>query len=72
MNLTPILTNSGLCPTQAAADQAAYAKYQAEAPRHRDRVVELGAGERAGADAARRLEPRRLEVEQPVPPEAPG
>ena len=32
MNLTPILTNSGLCPAQAAADQAAYAKYQQQHP----------------------------------------
>ena len=32
MNLTPVLTNSGLCPTQAAADQAAYAKYQQQHP----------------------------------------
>jgi phospholipid/cholesterol/gamma-HCH transport system substrate-binding protein len=28
MNLTPILTSAGLCPTQAAADQADYAKYE--------------------------------------------
>ncbi len=32
MNLTPVLTNTGLCPTQAAADQAAYAKYQQQHP----------------------------------------
>ena len=32
MNLTPILTNSGLCPTQAAADARAYAKYQQQHP----------------------------------------
>jgi len=32
MNLTPILTSSNLCPTQAAADKAAYAKYQQQHP----------------------------------------
>jgi phospholipid/cholesterol/gamma-HCH transport system substrate-binding protein len=32
MNLTPVLTDAGLCPTQAAADQAAYAKYQQQHP----------------------------------------
>jgi hypothetical protein len=30
LNLTPILTTAGVCPTQAAADQAAYSKYQAQ------------------------------------------
>jgi phospholipid/cholesterol/gamma-HCH transport system substrate-binding protein len=29
LNLTPILTTSGLCPTQAAANQADFQKYQA-------------------------------------------
>jgi hypothetical protein len=32
MNLTPILTSSNLCPAQAAADKAAYAKYQQQHP----------------------------------------
>jgi phospholipid/cholesterol/gamma-HCH transport system substrate-binding protein len=32
MNLTPILTDAGLCPAQAAADQAAYAKYKEKHP----------------------------------------
>ena len=32
MNLTPILTDAGLCPTQAAADQSAYAKYEQKHP----------------------------------------
>ncbi len=32
MNLTPILTNAGLCPTQAAADASAYAKYKQQHP----------------------------------------
>jgi phospholipid/cholesterol/gamma-HCH transport system substrate-binding protein len=31
-NLTPILTNANLCPTQAAADASAYAKYQQQHP----------------------------------------
>ncbi len=31
-NLTPILTSSNLCPTQAAADTAAYAKYRQQHP----------------------------------------
>jgi phospholipid/cholesterol/gamma-HCH transport system substrate-binding protein len=30
LNLTPILTTAGLCPTQSAANQAAFAKYQAK------------------------------------------
>jgi phospholipid/cholesterol/gamma-HCH transport system substrate-binding protein len=32
MNLTPILTNTGLCPTQAAADASDYAKYKQQHP----------------------------------------
>ena len=32
MNLTPILTNTGLCPTQAAADARAYQRYQQQHP----------------------------------------
>jgi phospholipid/cholesterol/gamma-HCH transport system substrate-binding protein len=32
MNLTPILTSTQLCPTQAAADQTAYAKYKQQHP----------------------------------------
>jgi phospholipid/cholesterol/gamma-HCH transport system substrate-binding protein len=32
MNLTPILTSANLCPAQASADQAAYAKYQKQHP----------------------------------------
>jgi phospholipid/cholesterol/gamma-HCH transport system substrate-binding protein len=32
MNLTPILTSSNLCPTQAAADARAYAKYKQQHP----------------------------------------
>jgi phospholipid/cholesterol/gamma-HCH transport system substrate-binding protein len=32
MNLTPILTSANLCPTQAAADKAAFAKYQQQHP----------------------------------------
>jgi phospholipid/cholesterol/gamma-HCH transport system substrate-binding protein len=32
MNLTPILTSSNLCPTQAAADARAYSKYQQKHP----------------------------------------
>jgi phospholipid/cholesterol/gamma-HCH transport system substrate-binding protein len=32
MNLTPILTNTGLCPTQAAADATAYDKYKQQHP----------------------------------------
>jgi hypothetical protein len=32
MNLTPILTSSGLCPTQAAADVTAYNKYKQQHP----------------------------------------
>ncbi len=32
MNLTPILTSTNLCPTQAAADKQAYAKYQQQHP----------------------------------------
>ncbi len=32
MNLTPILTSSNLCPTQSAADQAAFAKYKEQHP----------------------------------------
>jgi hypothetical protein len=32
MNLTPILTDAGLCPTQAAADAAAFAKYRQQHP----------------------------------------
>ena len=32
MNLTPILTSAGLCPTQAAADASAYAKYKQQHP----------------------------------------
>jgi phospholipid/cholesterol/gamma-HCH transport system substrate-binding protein len=32
MNLTPILTDAGLCPTQAAADAKAYDKYKAQHP----------------------------------------
>ena len=32
MNLTPILTSSNLCPAQASADQAAYAKYEQKHP----------------------------------------
>jgi phospholipid/cholesterol/gamma-HCH transport system substrate-binding protein len=32
MNLTPILTNSGLCPAQAAADASAYARYKQQHP----------------------------------------
>ncbi|HEV3053612.1 MAG TPA: hypothetical protein VGX45_03080, partial [Solirubrobacteraceae bacterium] len=28
LNLTPILTNAGLCPKQAAADAAAYKQYE--------------------------------------------
>jgi len=31
-NLTPILTSSNLCPTQAAADASAYAKYRQQHP----------------------------------------
>ena len=31
-NLTPILTSANLCPAQAAADQAAYAKYREKHP----------------------------------------
>ena len=30
LNLSPILTSAGLCPTQAAADQADYKNYQAQ------------------------------------------
>jgi phospholipid/cholesterol/gamma-HCH transport system substrate-binding protein len=30
LNLTPILTTAGLCPTQSAANQADFAKYQAK------------------------------------------
>jgi hypothetical protein len=30
LNLTPILTNAGLCPTQAAANTADYEKYTAK------------------------------------------
>ena len=30
LNLTPILTTAGVCPTQAAADQADFQKYQAK------------------------------------------
>ena len=30
LNLTPILTTAGLCPTQAAANQADFQKYQAQ------------------------------------------
>ena len=30
LNLTPILTSAGLCPTQSAANQAAFTKYQAQ------------------------------------------
>jgi phospholipid/cholesterol/gamma-HCH transport system substrate-binding protein len=30
LNLTPILTNAGVCPTQSAANQADFAKYQAK------------------------------------------
>ena len=32
MNLTPILTSANLCPTQASADQSAYAKYRQQHP----------------------------------------
>jgi phospholipid/cholesterol/gamma-HCH transport system substrate-binding protein len=32
MNLTPILTDANLCPTQAAADASAYAKYRQQHP----------------------------------------
>jgi phospholipid/cholesterol/gamma-HCH transport system substrate-binding protein len=32
MNLTPILTDAGLCPTQAAADARAYDKYKQQHP----------------------------------------
>ncbi len=32
MNLTPILTSSNLCPTQAAADSSAFAKYKQQHP----------------------------------------
>jgi phospholipid/cholesterol/gamma-HCH transport system substrate-binding protein len=32
MNLTPILTSANLCPAQASADQAAYAKYEQKHP----------------------------------------
>jgi phospholipid/cholesterol/gamma-HCH transport system substrate-binding protein len=32
MNLTPILTSSGICPTQAAADARAYDKYKQQHP----------------------------------------
>ena len=32
MNLTPILTSTNLCPTQAAADARAYAKYKQQHP----------------------------------------
>jgi phospholipid/cholesterol/gamma-HCH transport system substrate-binding protein len=32
MNLTPILTNAGLCPSQAAADARAYDKYKQQHP----------------------------------------
>ncbi len=32
MNLTPILTSANLCPTQASADQSAYAKYRQKYP----------------------------------------
>jgi hypothetical protein len=32
MNLTPILTSSGLCPTQAAADSRAFDKYKQQHP----------------------------------------
>ncbi len=30
LNLTPILTTAGVCPTQAAANQADFQKYQAK------------------------------------------
>ncbi|MGH2875636.1 MAG: hypothetical protein ACRDLV_05240, partial [Solirubrobacteraceae bacterium] len=29
LNLTPILTSAGVCPVQAAADQADYRRYEA-------------------------------------------
>ncbi|MBV9605917.1 MAG: hypothetical protein JO027_12440, partial [Solirubrobacterales bacterium] len=32
MNLTPILTSANLCPTQAAADERAYQRYQQQHP----------------------------------------
>ena len=32
LNLTPILTSANLCPAQASADQAAYAKYEQKHP----------------------------------------
>jgi hypothetical protein len=32
MNLTPVLTSTGLCPTQAAADVRAYDQYKQQHP----------------------------------------
>jgi phospholipid/cholesterol/gamma-HCH transport system substrate-binding protein len=51
LNLTPILTTAGLCPTQATADTADYKRYeakQAAASRTAEsRAVVKGAGDRA-------------------------
>ena len=75
MNLTPILTNSKLCPTQAAADARAYREVPAAAPGDRDRLVQPDA-----CRSVQALQPHASssgsggvgsQVEHPVPPEAP-
>jgi phospholipid/cholesterol/gamma-HCH transport system substrate-binding protein len=49
LNVTPILTNTGLCPKQAAADQRAYKQYQAQ--QQQQQQSSSSAAPRAAADS---------------------
>ena len=72
MNLTPILTDAGLCPTQAAADATAYQQYERKHPAAASASSNSTLSQIAGPPTAcRELEGPGRQVEQPVPPEAP-
>jgi phospholipid/cholesterol/gamma-HCH transport system substrate-binding protein len=56
LNLTPILTNAGLCPKQAAADAAAYRQYESKLAVRRALAISQGSG--SGSVLAPTFQPR--------------